>query len=92
MEGLDDGERQRRAPTGVFAKAGAVATGGLMTASARHPSSQPNRRLNQTAGSGGQLTGRIFTTRCDPTRSSPHGLGAKWDFEVWTYDSDMALL
>ena len=23
---------------------------------------------------------------------SPHGLGAKWDFEVWTYDSDMALL
>ena len=28
----------------------------------------------------------------DELNITPHGLGAKWDFEVWTYDSDMALL
>ena len=70
------------APPGVFAKAGAVATGGLddgerapsvVSANAADAAADglPQRAAawRRSSGSGGKLTGRIFTTRCDPTRS-----------------------
>ena len=82
MEELDDGERRRRAPPGVFAKAGAVATGGLddgerapsvVSANAADAAADglPQRAAawRRSSGSGGQLTGRTFTMRGDRTRS-----------------------